>query len=102
MDNNQVSKETLDKAVRVALQENSKSSVMFLLRERLSREVIEAAIPIIIEPLVNRINELEKELQEMREIEVRGKTVTSPKLSQLKEALSDMVEAIDSDPLKGN
>lgn len=89
-----ISKDTLEKAVRVALQENSKSTMMFLLRERLTREIIASAFPIIVEPLVEVIKELEEEIASLK----RNASTTyteSPKLKQLKEAVSDIVNIID-------
>jgi hypothetical protein len=90
-----INKEVFEKAVRVALHENTKSSVMFLLRERLTREIIESAIPIITEPLVKRIAELEDQIKNLTTAP-KVETPKSPQLSQLKEALSDIAEVIEN------
>lgn len=95
METEGVSKEVFEKAVRIALHENSKSSVMFLLRERLTREIIESAIPIITEPLIKRISELEQQIKELAAPEIVEQP-KSPQLSQLREALSDIAEVIEN------
>jgi hypothetical protein len=100
MQNNPISSNVFDKAVNAALQKNSKSSIMFLLRERMTREIIETAIPIIIEPLLKRIEELEEEVRTLKGSKQTTQN-TSPRLSKLKDAISDVVEIIEaSDPLK--
>lgn len=101
-----INKQTIDEAVRKALDVNSKSGIMFILRERTFREVVEAITPIIVEPFVRRIKELEDQL-DSRGIPVPPPAQTAqtehgrrrphqsapPKgLDKLKETLEDMVD----------
>lgn len=88
-----LSQELIDKAVRIALDHNTKSSIQFLLRERLIREVIEVATPILMEPLLDRIESLEKELAASRGEAVK-KPSSEKKLTNLKDALDGVMDAI--------
>lgn len=81
--------DVIEKAVKVALAQNSSSSIMFLLRERLIREVIETTMPILVKPYTDRISELEAELEKM------VGTPTTPKESAVKNHLDKMKEATD-------
>lgn len=97
-----LTKERVDEAVRKSLEYNSQSSVMFLLRERMIREILDVSAPILIKPLLERIAELEEILL--------GQSITDPekvqppkpptkvsnaKLDKLREALNDMVEVME-------
>jgi hypothetical protein len=102
MENEYINQDIFEKAVLMALQKNSKSSVMFLLRERLTREILETALPYLVEPLLKKIKELEQELEQER-TKASNRGSSSPRLNQIKEAISDIVHVIDSeDPMNDN
>lgn len=90
--------DVLERAVKVALAQNSKSSIMFLLRERLIREVIETAMPIMLKPYTDRIKQLEAELDSLNETPPpKGESKTH--LNKMKEAADDLKDLIkDDDP----
>ena len=96
-----VDQQVLDLAVRKSLEYNSSSSIMYLLRERMIREIIEVATPIVTKPLVDRIKELEDRLGSTPTVEAEVVKIPKPaklsseKLSKLKEALDQMADAID-------
>lgn len=103
-----IDSELMDEAVRASLEINAKSSVMFLLRERMLREAIEAAAPILVRPLLARINELESEVARLRgkpgeahQTQESEVVPPAPKpnrnLDKLKDALDNMREAMDED-----
>lgn len=93
--------EAIEKAIRKALERNTRSSVMYLFRERLIREVIETAAPLLLDPYIQRINELEDQLAEAKGA-IPPAHIPPPanrKLDNLKGALGGVIEAIDEDPL---
>lgn len=101
----ETTKELIDEAVKRALEVNSKSGIMFILRERTFREIIEAVAPIISEPYIQRIAELEAQLdgrvvpgQEHApaSTEQPPKKTQDPGLLRLRESLEDMVELTKS------
>lgn len=60
-------RDILEKAIKEAMAQNSKSSIMFLLRERLVREIAETVASIILPPYIKRIQELEMKLRKLEE-----------------------------------
>lgn len=98
-----IKQDLVDAAVKKSLEYNSSSSVMFLLRERMIREIIEVAIPIITKPLLARIKELEEQVGNAPTVDPDSVAPPAPvklpneKLKKLREALDDMVEVIDEE-----
>jgi hypothetical protein len=98
-----IDQQVLDLAVRKSLEYNSSSSVMFLLRERMIREIIEVATPIVTKPLVDRIKELEEQLGNAPTVSPETVKIPQPvkmpseKLKKLREALDEMVDVIDEE-----
>lgn len=102
-----ITKDLVDEAVKKALDVNSKSGIMFILRERTFREVIEAIIPIITRPLLDRIEELEDQLDgdqsrpqapQPTATPAEPKKLTDASLIRLRETLEDMVDMTKSEP----
>lgn len=99
----------VDDAVRQALSKNSSSSVMYLFRERMIREIVETVTPIIAKPFMERIAELERQLGKRPTVEpeklpeVEAPPVRPPKevsnhdLAKLKEALDAMEHSLEDD-----
>lgn len=99
-----IKQDLVDAAVKKSLEYNSSSSVMFLLRERMIREIIEVAIPIVTKPLLARIKELEEQVGKVPTVDPESVAPPAPpvkmpneKLKKLREALDDMVEVIDDE-----
>lgn len=74
---------------------------MYLFRERLIREVIETAAPLLLDPYIQRINELEDQLAEAKGaiLPAHIPPPANRKLDNLKDAVGGVIEAIDEDPL---
>lgn len=100
IDNETKQKDILDLAVRTALEANSKSAIMFLLRERMIREIVECVTPIIVRPYVEHIAELEAKMGVVSEaptppVPPAPPKVTDKRLLALRETLEDMAELTD-------
>jgi hypothetical protein len=101
MPHRKLDQELVDRAVRKSLEYNSSSSVMFLLRERMIREIIEVAMPIFIKPLLERIAELEKEIKGYTMVDPSAivqptqHPVANDKLDKLRKALDEMSDVIE-------
>lgn len=96
--NFELEKEALDLAVRTALETNSKSAIMFLLRERMIREIIECVTPIIVKPYIDRIRELESTAGSTSTISAPPPAkATDARLLKLRETLEDMAELTDQE-----
>lgn len=103
MPHRQLDKELVDLAVRKSLEFNSSSSVMFLLRERMIREIIEVSMPIFVKPLLERIAALELQVQGYATVDPAQAIpkgaghVPDAKLAKLREALDEMVDVIEDE-----
>lgn len=89
-----------EEAVKVALARNSRSSIMYLLRERLIREVVEDTAPIITRPYKKRIKELEELLEDARALAAEVSQKADPPVSEvdeLKQAADDLKAVIEGD-----